>query len=49
MSLFSKHNAYRALKYHGDYNAIRKNRVPRRIGRRVFGKITGRLARKLFG
>lgn len=49
MGLFSKRNAYQVLKYHGDYNAVRKGRVPRRIGRRIYGKITGRIARKLFG
>jgi hypothetical protein len=30
-------------------NAIRRGKVPRRIGRRVYGKATGRLARRLFG
>jgi hypothetical protein len=40
---------YKLLKYHGDANAVRKNKVPRRIGRRVYGKVTGRLARRIFG
>lgn len=33
----------------GDVNAVKRNRVPRRIARRVYGKASGRLARKLFG
>lgn len=49
MSLFTKRNAYRALKYSNDVNAVRKGRVTRRIGRRVAGKATGRLFRKIFG
>jgi hypothetical protein len=49
MGIFSKRTAYRLLKYHGDYNAVRKNKVPRRIARRAYGKITGRVARRLFG
>jgi len=32
-----------------DYNAVRRNKVPRRIGRRVFGKVSSRIARKWFG
>jgi hypothetical protein len=44
-----KRTMYRLLKYSNDVNAVRKNRVPRRIGRRIYGKATGRLARKLFG
>lgn len=49
MTLFSKRTIYQALKYHGDYNAVRKNKVGRRVGRRVYGKVSGRIARKLFG
>ena len=49
MKVFTKRNAYRALKYHGDYNTVRKNKVPRRIGRRIYGKVTGRIARKWSG
>ena len=40
---------YKGLKYSNDVNAVRKNRVPRRIGRRMYGKVTGRLARRIFG
>lgn len=40
---------YKALKYSNDINAVRKNRVPRRIGRRLYGKASGRLARRIFG
>lgn len=40
---------YKALKYSNDVNAVRKNKVPRRIGRRIYGKATGRLARRIFG
>lgn len=41
--------AYKALKYSNDANAVKKNKVGRRVGRRVYGKATGRLARKIFG
>lgn len=44
-----KRRIYQALKYHAEYNAVRKNEVPRRIGRRIYGKISGRRVRKLFG
>jgi hypothetical protein len=40
---------YRALAISNDVNAIKRHRVGRRIGRRAYGKITGRLARKIFG
>jgi hypothetical protein len=49
MKLFSKSSVYRALKYSNDANAIKKHKVPRPVGRRVYGKAAGRLARKLFG
>jgi hypothetical protein len=39
----------RLLRLHGDINAVRRGKVPRRVARRVYGKVTGRLARKLFG
>jgi hypothetical protein len=49
-------NIYRALKYYNDGRAITqaaKHRsakpVVRRVGRRVYGKLTGRLARSIFG
>jgi hypothetical protein len=40
---------YGAARVLGDYNAIRRGTVGRRVGRRVYGKATGRLARRLFG
>lgn len=40
---------YDLLKLLGDLSAISNNTVPRRVGRRVYGKATGRLARRLFG
>lgn len=40
---------YKLLRLHGDANAVAKGKVGRRIGRRVYGKATGRLARKWFG
>ena len=40
---------YRLLKYSNDLNAVKRGKVKRRIGRRVYGKASGKLARKLFG
>lgn len=40
---------YRALAVSNDANAVRRGRVARRVGRRAYGKATGRLARRLFG
>lgn len=40
---------YRALAIRNDINAVRRGKVTRRVGRRVYGKASGRLARKLFG
>lgn len=40
---------YRLLRTINDIKAIRKGRVARRVGRRAYGKATGRLARKIFG
>jgi len=47
---------YQALKLANDARAVRRALetgspapVTRRVGRRVYGKATGRLARKLFG
>jgi hypothetical protein len=39
---------YATARLLGDYNAVKRGRVRRRIARRVYGKATGRLARKLF-
>lgn len=44
-----KNFLYQLLKLLNDLNAVQKGRVPRRIGRRVYGKATGRLARRIFG
>jgi hypothetical protein len=43
------HSIYRALKYINDANAVAKGKVGRRVGRRVYGKAAGSLARRLFG
>ena len=40
---------YRALRIRNDINAVRRGRVGRRIGRRIYGKATGRLAARIFG
>lgn len=40
---------YKALAIRNDVNAVRRRKVRRRIGRRLYGKASGRLARKLFG
>lgn len=39
---------YWIAKLMGDWNAIRKGRVLRRIGRRAAGKVTGRGLGRLF-
>ena len=39
---------YRLARFLGDVNAVRRNKVGRRIGRRVAGKGTGRWLSKLF-
>lgn len=44
-----KSQIYRGLRAWNDAGAIRKGRVPRRIGRRAYGKVTGRAARRIFG
>lgn len=41
--------AYRALRTTNDVRAVKRGRVARRVGRRVYGKASGKLARKLFG
>ena len=40
---------YQMLKYWNDCTAIRKNKIGRRVGRRVAGKATGRVFRGMFG
>jgi hypothetical protein len=39
---------YRLARLLGDYQAIRRGTVGRRVARRVYGRATGRLARRLF-
>ncbi|MFA1819194.1 hypothetical protein ACDX78_03140 [Virgibacillus oceani] len=39
---------YFAARILGDVNAVKKGRVGRRIGRRVVGRGTGKMMRKLF-
>ncbi len=45
---FERH-VYQALAVANDIKAVRKGRVSRRIGRRIYGRASSRLARKLFG
>lgn len=40
---------YKTARTLGDVEAVKKNKVPRRIARRVAGKVAGKLFRKLFG
>lgn len=40
---------YAVLRLRNDVNAVRRGKVPQRIGRRLYGKVPGRLARRLFG
>lgn len=40
---------YRALRTYNDVKAVENGRIGRRIARRVYGRASGRLARKLFG
>ena len=39
---------YRGLRTSNDVRAVRRGRVVRRVGRRVYGRAAGHLARKLF-
>jgi hypothetical protein len=39
---------YSLLALSNDVNAVRKGRVGRRIARRIYGKATGRVARRIF-
>jgi hypothetical protein len=43
-----KRSMYRVLRYSNDARAVRRGTVHRRVGRRAYGRATGRLARKLF-
>lgn len=40
---------YQLLRLSNDLNAVQKGRVGRRVQRRIYGRVTGRAARKLFG
>jgi len=40
---------YAGLRVSNDVRAVRRRRVPRRIARRAYGRITGHLARRIFG
>lgn len=42
-----KRTIYKLLKYSNDINAVRRGKVGRRVARRVYGKSSGKLARKL--
>lgn len=39
---------YRDLRASNDLNAVRRGKVPQRVGRRVVGRATGRLMGRLF-
>ncbi len=39
---------YKTARIIGDVQAVKRNRVPKRVVRRVAGKATGKLLRKLF-
>jgi hypothetical protein len=39
---------YQLLALSNDYNAVRRGRVGRRVARRIYGKATGRVARRIF-
>ena len=39
---------YRLLALSNDVRAVRKGRVRQRVARRLYGRATGRLARRLF-
>jgi hypothetical protein len=45
---FERH-VYQALAVANDLNAVKRGKVPRRIGRRIYGRVSGRLARRIFG
>jgi len=40
---------YLLAKLLGDANAVRKDKIARRVGRRAAGKVTGRVLGKIFG
>lgn len=44
-----KNLLYKLLKYSNDVNAVKKGKTGRRIGRRLAGKATGKIFKRLFG
>ena len=44
----TKSRIYKLLRLWNDASAVKKGKVSKRIGRRLAGKTTGRLLRKLF-
>jgi len=40
---------YKTLRIMNDINAVKKGKIARRTGRRLAGKSTGKLFRRLFG
>lgn len=39
---------YKSAKYLGDINAIKRNKVKRRVGYRIAGKLTSKLLNSIF-
>ena len=39
---------YKTGRILSDMNAVKKNRIPRRMGRRLAGKAAGKIMRKVF-
>jgi len=39
---------YTLAKLMGDYNAVKKGKIGKRVGRRATGKVTGKVMGKLF-
>ena len=42
----TERSVYRVLKLSNDIRAIRRGRIGRRLARRAYGKVTGRIARR---
>jgi hypothetical protein len=45
----AERSIYKALRTYNDLKAIKRGRVGRRIARRAYGRVSGKLARRLFG
>lgn len=43
-----KRSLYKMLKYSNDAKAARSGRIGQRVNRRIYGKLSGKIARKLF-